>query len=1028
MEENIIINNNRKDYQSKISKSNSSFKKDSPNNNPKMTPNINLINGVQKFSNNKNKLTNDILFDCKIKEERSPNKNEFPIKIINNLGDSNNIGNDENDNDAQKGIEKNIYFGDTIYDGRKTKNVKSNFRNNSMKNSSKNMINSMFHNNLDNIIFSNNNNVMLIDKKTSFNSERLDITNVIKINKLKDEYIDFLQKQFHDKSNNNARLDINNKELLKKCDKLIIDNRLLNETLNDRTSKLNKITQENIYMKKEYNQSMASYSKMQQKIKLFEDQVNLLKTNNENYQKIIKELKEQNDKLNLNLKKIKNTHEETQKKVEEKYINEIEDIKKNMEELYDNKIKSDDENECKIKSLLEEIKLLKEKIEELIEELESKENIINLMYKDNEKLIKENKLNLIKIEQCSKQINELKTIIQKKENMINSFKSKANDDRLTLNKSNSISFMKFIDGNEILSENITKLINDNEENRMKIEVLNNRLKSIDDIKRKYNNLIKDNKEIPLNNKFQTDFIFSENLSKDKINSKRNNSYKNNSELRNIEKKNFDINNNDTSFNNKKRTFIPFTSINLNNQNNSYINKKDLLNKESDEYKVLFEKEKDLKSHDIKNIKTIEKEINKVKEIKSPDETIFVDSQNIIKERRGESENKKVLKNKIFEEEKNYNKKQINKNSELNKEKNLKRNFSQDPKSCIFPIDKKDKKLTNNIQKGKIVKNKNNENSYYLFGIDRNDFFHRFDINNKLWEEKKNILDIKLDDKSVTFKNDYQYEGTLLYNILEGVYILTGEKTDTLYYFDSKTNSISKICKFNHSHNNGSIMYDKKSNCIYVFGGKKITSCEYYSFSNKKIYELPDLISDRANSSFIISNNKIFGFFGFSYKKDTYVKSIEFIDYNKKDKWVELNNIKMIKNDIFLDVESVSTMYYKHNNNQILIYSGIQGENEDFITDYYLLYDTKNNTMDKIDKWNLNQYKYIGNDWRDYEIKINDPKGFHFAKNSNFILMPKNAIPEGYDDNDLIDILIDYKNNVHFIIQKNQQIDIYRGEL
>ena len=431
MEENIIINNNRKDYQSKISKSNSSFKKDSPNNNPKMTPNINLINGVQKFSNNKNKLTNDILFDCKIKEERSPNKNEFPIKIINNLGDSNNIGNDENDNDVQKGIEKNIYFGDTIYDGRKTKNVKSNFRNNSMKNSSKNMINSMFHNNLDNIIFSNNNNVMLIDKKTSFNSERLDITNVIKINKLKDEYIDFLQKQFHDKSNNNARLDINNKELLKKCDKLIIDNRLLNETLNDRTSKLNKITQENIYMKKEYNQSMASYSKMQQKIKLFEDQVNLLKTNNENYQKIIKELKEQNDKLNLNLKKIKNTHEETQKKVEEKYINEIEDIKKNMEELYDNKIKSDDENECKIKSLLEEIKLLKEKIEELIEELESKENIINLMYKDNEKLIKENKLNLIKIEQCSKQINELKTIIQKKENMINSFKSKVNDDRLT---------------------------------------------------------------------------------------------------------------------------------------------------------------------------------------------------------------------------------------------------------------------------------------------------------------------------------------------------------------------------------------------------------------------------------------------------------------------------------------------------------------------------------------------------------------------------------------------------------------------
>jgi hypothetical protein len=56
------------------------------------------------------------------------------------------------------------------------------------------------------------------------------------------------------------------------------------------------------------------------------------------------------------------------------------------------------------------------------------------------------------------------------------------------------------------------------------------------------------------------------------------------------------------------------------------------------------------------------------------------------------------------------------------------------------------------------------------------------------------------------------------------------------------------------------MFYRISNCLYVFGGKKITSCEYYSLIDNKVYKLPDLIYDRANASFFVSNNKIFGFF------------------------------------------------------------------------------------------------------------------------------------------------------------------------
>jgi hypothetical protein len=224
------------------------------------------------------------------------------------------------------------------------------------------------------------------------------------------------------------------------------------------------------------------------------------------------------------------------------------------------------------------------------------------------------------------------------------------------------------------------------------------------------------------------------------------------------------------------------------------------------------------------------------------------------------------------------------------------------------------------------------------------------------------------------------------------------------------------------------MFDNNENCLYVFGGKNITSCEYYSFFDKKMYNLPNLNIDRANSSFIISNNKIFAFFGFSYENDDYVRTIEYIDYNKKDRWIELDNITLLKNDISFDVESVSTMYYKQDVSKILIYSGIQGEDEDFVTEYYLIYDVRSNTMDKINKWDIYQYKNMGNKWKDYEISGNDPKGFHFAKNSRFILLPDNCIPEGYNENDIIDVLIDYKNNVHFICQEKNKIDIYRGEI
>ena len=122
------------------------------------------------------------------------------------------------------------------------------------------------------------------------------------------------------------------------------------------------------------------------------------------------------------------------------------------------------------------------------------------------------------------------------------------------------------------------------------------------------------------------------------------------------------------------------------------------------------------------------------------------------------------------------------------------------------------------------------------------------------------------------------------------------------------------------------------------------------------------------------------------------------------------------------------MYYRNDPNLILIYCGIQGDEEDFVTEYYLIYDSVKNTMDKINKFNLQQFKYLGKKWKNYTLKNSDQKGFHFAKNSRFLKLPKNNNYEGYNSYDDIEVLIDYKNNVHFIQQDKQKIDVYRNEL
>ena len=847
-----------------------------------------------------------------------------------------------------------------------------------------------------------------------------------KINKIKDDYIDFLQKEFEDNTKKSAILDSNNKELMKKCDDLLHDNKLLSSTLNDRSNKLNKIIQENLTVKSQLDKALILNQKNEQKLQFFQEQFTLYKTSNENYQKIIQELKEQIDQLNNNISDLQKTHEENLNEAEINFNNnlkiEIEKNKKETEDFYENKNREEIiNNEQKFEEMKIHIKNIEEKNDLLNSELNKKDNMYNILLKENEKLMGENTLFKNEIEQYTHQISELNNIIKHKDNIINNLKSENLNNEKLLNKSSSCSMIK-LDGNEYINENISKLINDNEENKMKIEMLNDKIKNIDQIEKKYNEIINGNNRSLILSEKLAFHMNSTNTSPRNLKTQFNyNNYK-----ESTYPKNYNIINSPNSSNNF-RSFISPKKLQLQEISTSPRNK-----------------------YDIPKTKTYTNSTNTIiissKNISSNNNNTNIPPQRISNKEIKESFQKKIetsppqILNKYY-----YNKNNVDTQikihgKEIKTEKDeikdsiktmeRKKNFTHKPKNVGIYISNTEIPAKNEIQNITIIHTENEEEiineQYFLYGIDRDDLLHVFDINSRKWSNLRKITELK--DVSNTFKKDYQYEGTILYNTLSGLYILTGEKTDVLYFYNSLTDSVTKICKFNFCHDNGSLFFDSGNDALFVFGGKKIKSCEYYSFKDKKIYKLPELNLDRANASYIISNNKIFAFFGFCYSKNTYCNNIEYIDYTKKDRWYELSNISLLKNDISFDIESVSTMYYRNDPNLILIYCGIQGDEEDFVTEYYLIYDSVKNTMDKINKFNLQQFKYLGKKWKNYTLKNSDQKGFHFAKNSRFLKLPKNNNYEGYNSYDEIEVLIDYKNNVHFIQQDKQKIDVYRNEL
>ena len=605
-----------------------------------------------------------------------------------------------------------------------------------------------------------------------------------KLHQIKDEYIEYLQRQLDENNKNVIRLESKLNELQKKFKSLIDDNRILNDTLNERSNKLNEFIQENENLRLQINNYIDNETKYKIQLQYYEKQIGLYETNINDYNNIINDLKVSNEKLtnNLsqNLDKNKKT-ESTNNYNNYNYFN-VRNINNNDGEL----------------------QLIKNQNMIYANDIKSKDYTIELMTKKNQKLTNENKIYKSQIHQYAQQISNLYNILKQKNKIITIYRQKEGftDNSLDVEFEKKLEELNlnFLNNNELLldiskddtitnkynyenintnnNDKLTKLLSDNEQNRKKIDILNNKIKSL--------------------NQFDT-----KSVTKKTTNNKSNNNNNNNNNI--LANTNNIINSNSNNNNNK---IIISKNVNNNNNNNSNNN----INLKSPPKKENGETTNNAKYGNSWRIlvspkKKEEKEIEIIKigsKDKSKEEIIntFMMKRHFFKERREQRERERE-KEKEKEKEKaeennenngnNKNNEDNNKNEEQNdndkqeEKKETKKANGKPKKHVLFKglLDEKEemketvrevgrKKNLSHVPKTKKkfrisdfldvteintsspvapqnlsfsmddteyinnLINSSSNNSIYLFGIDRDDFFYIFDLKDRRFNKKKNI--------------------------------------------------------------------------------------------------------------------------------------------------------------------------------------------------------------------------------------------------------------------------------------------------
>ena len=237
-----------------------------------------------------------------------------------------------------------------------------------------------------------------------------------KLHKVKDEYIEYLQRQLEENNKNSVKLESKLTEIQKKFKNLIDDNRILSENLNERTAKLKESLQENENLRLQINNYIDNETKYKLQFEYYQKQIKMYETNINDYNNIINDLKISNEKLtndlsqnslNENLK----TNNENNTKI---------NTTGNTNNNYNNY------NYFNVKNIHTgnsgELQLIKNQNMIYENDIKSKDYTIDLINKKNQKLLHENKIYKTQIMQYSQQILNLYNILRQKNKIIEVYK------------------------------------------------------------------------------------------------------------------------------------------------------------------------------------------------------------------------------------------------------------------------------------------------------------------------------------------------------------------------------------------------------------------------------------------------------------------------------------------------------------------------------------------------------------------------------------------------------------------------------
>ena len=483
--------------------------------------------------------------------------------------------------------------------------------------------------------------------------------------------------------------------------------------------------------------------------------------------------------------------------------------------------------------------------------------------------------------------------------------------------------INYLKKTENIMMNNNKLVEKDHEEKNEMELLKKELMKLKEIKDNENKFLEKMKD--KNIKFKEKL---EEVKKDNNNNNKNNNIKNiNNKVRNkkfivggnkLKKNSLDYNNNlktDKDNNNDN-----IKSKNELIQNNSAEKEKEEEAKKDNEKENIAKNEEKNEENEVEKEEEIEIDIDleKIKEKKISKEKNNkkkkIKKKSKLKEKVLENElimekpKKKKRKSKIKEENISPEKEEINDIKEYELSDNISDNVSKKntkkkskkEENIEYPEEKREKTSPNSLSLDEVSSIKSLSKTQkklsqsqesiieilttplkgsYLYTITPKGKLLSFNIAHK----KFAIIDSSIIDGWTSFIPNYlkNIEGSLLLNTLEGLFIITGNNHNDLYFYSQEKCLIAKITTFKCGHKYGGLLLSPSpDNNLFVIGGEcPNNEVELLSFEDDQNKMMPNLLTKRINASYTFINYKLYAIFG----KDN--NTIEYLNIKKlKNNW------------------------------------------------------------------------------------------------------------------------------------------------